>query len=71
MNELEELAWRSAGYISAGDLDHLKKMLSVKRNRDHFDRQFYENDMKSLEVFAEDANKYDDRWEKVERWVVR
>ena len=48
LNEFEELAWRSAGQLTEKDLEHLKAMLSVKRNRDYFDRQFYENDMKSL-----------------------
>ena len=46
-------------------------MLSVKRNRDYFDRQFYDNDMKSLKEFAEAANLFDDRLEKLERWIVR
>jgi hypothetical protein len=36
-------------------------MVSVKRNRDYFDRQFYDNDMQSLTAFAEAANQYDDR----------
>jgi hypothetical protein len=71
LNELEELAWRSAGQLNKKDLEHLKAMLSVKRGRDYFDRQFYENDMKSLEAFAEAANAYDDRIEKIERWIVR
>lgn len=71
LNELEELAWRSAGQLTQKDLDHLKAMLSVKRNRDYFDRHFYENDMKSLQTFAEAANMFDDRMEKLERWIVR
>ena len=71
LNELEELAWRSAGQLNDKDVDHLKAMLSVKRNRDYFDRQFYDNDMSSLRQFAEAANKYDDRLEKIERWIVR
>lgn len=61
LNELEEVAWRSAGQLNEKDVNHLKAMLSVKRNRDYFDRQFYDNDMKSLEAFAEAANLYDDR----------
>jgi hypothetical protein len=71
LNELEELAWRSAGQLNDKDVDHLKAMLSVKRNRDYFDRQFYDNDMSSLRQFAEAANQYDDRLEKIERWIVR
>lgn len=46
-------------------------MLSVKRNRDYFDRHFYDNDMQSLTAFAEAANLYDDRLQKLERWIVR
>lgn len=71
LNELEELAWRSAGQLNQKDLDHIKAMLSVKRNRDYFDRQFYDNDMQSLTAFAEAANMYDDRLQKLERWIVR
>ena len=71
LNELEELTWRSAGQLNDKDVDHLKAMLSVKRNRDYFDRQFYDNDMSSLKQFAEAANQYDDRLEKIERWIVR
>lgn len=71
LNELEELAWRSAGQLNQKDLDHIKAMLSVKRNRDYFDRQFYDNDMQSLTAFAEAANLYDDRLQKLERWIVR
>lgn len=71
LNEMEELAWRSAGQLTQKEISHVKDMLSIKRNKDYFDRQFYENDMKSLEAFAEAANAYDDRLEKLERWVVR
>ena len=71
LNELEELAWRSAGQLNDKDVEHLKAMLSVKRNRDYFDRQFYDNDMSSLKQFAEAANQYDNRLEKIERWIVR
>jgi hypothetical protein len=46
-------------------------MLSVKRNKDYFDKQFYDNDMKSLDNFLESANKYDARIELLERWIVR
>lgn len=38
LNEMEELAWRSAGQFTDREIDHLKAMLSVKRNRDYFDR---------------------------------
>jgi hypothetical protein len=71
LNELEEVAWRSAGMFNEKDLGYLKAMLSVKRNQDYFDKQFYENDMKSLDNFFESANKYDDRIQLIERWIVR
>lgn len=71
LNELEELAWRSAGMLNEKDLEHLKAMISVKRNKDHFDKQFYENDMASFRHFAESVNIYDDRLSLLERWLVR
>lgn len=71
LNELEEVAWRSAGQFNEKDMEYLKAMLSVKRNNDYFDRQFFDNDMKSLSNFVEDANQYDDRIQLLERWIVR
>lgn len=38
LNELEEVAWRSAGMFSEKDFEYLKAMLSVKRNKDYFDK---------------------------------
>ena len=38
LNELEEVAWRSAGQLSERDFNHLVAMISVKRNRDYFDK---------------------------------
>ena len=38
LNELEEVAWRSAGMFTEKDMGYLKAMLSVKRNKDSFDR---------------------------------
>ena len=51
LNELEELAFRSAGMFTDKDVTYLKRMLSVKRNKDIIDQQFYDNDMKSLDTF--------------------
>ncbi len=56
LNELEEVAWRSAGMFDEKDFEHLKAMLSVKRNHDHFDKQFYDSDMKSLKNFFDSVN---------------
>jgi hypothetical protein len=71
LNELEEVTWRSAGQFNERDIEYLKAMLSVKRNKDYFDRHFYENDMKSLSNFVETANQYDERIKFLERWIVR
>lgn len=46
-------------------------MISVKRNKDYFDRHFYDNDMKSFRNFFEAVNQYDDRLALLERWLVR
>ena len=51
LKELEEVAWRMAGMFDDRDLDSLKAMLSVQRNKDYFDRQFYDTDMQSMEQF--------------------
>ena len=71
LNQLEEVAWRSAGQFDEKDLGHLKAMLSVKRNKDYFDKQFFDTDMQSLDNFVEAANQYDDRIKLLERWIVR
>lgn len=71
LNQLEEVAWRSAGQFDEKDLGHLKAMLSVKRNKDYFDRHFFDTDMQSLDNFVEAANQYDDRIKLLERWIVR
>jgi len=71
LNELEEVAWRSAGQLTEADFENIKKMFSVKRNKDYFDKQFYDNDMASMRHFFEAANSYDERLALVERWLVR
>lgn len=71
INELEELAWRMAGMISEGELSTIKKMVSIQRNQDLFDREFYDNDMKSMEQFVDAVNAYDKRINLVEQWIVR
>lgn len=71
LNELEELAWRSAGQFTEKEFEGVKAMISVKRNKDLFDQQFYENDMESFRRFFTEANSYDARIELVERWIVR
>ena len=61
INELEEVAWRMAGMFTEKDIEYVKKMVSIDRNKDSFDKEFYEQDMASLKQFAEAANYYDDR----------
>jgi len=51
LKELEEVVWRMAGMFEDQDVDALKAMFSVQRNRDYFDRQFYDTDMQSMEQF--------------------
>lgn len=38
INELEELAWRMSGAFDERDVDTIKTMFSVTRNRDYFDK---------------------------------
>ena len=56
LNELEEMAYRSAGEFTQEDLGYLKGMLSVTRNKTLFDKSYYEMDMKSLDEFVEGVN---------------
>ena len=71
LNELEELAWRSAGAFSEQEVDTLQKMFSILRNQDYFDRQFYEQDMQSMRDFIKKINTYDNRSELLKEWFVR
>ena len=38
LKELEEVAWRMAGIFDERDIETLKTMFSIDRNRDYFDR---------------------------------
>ena len=71
LKRTEELAWRMAGCISDKEFDIIKQMVSIDRNEDHFDRQFYDNDMKSMRQFIDDANKYDNRLDLLYTWILR
>jgi hypothetical protein len=51
LNELEELAFRSSGMFTDKDLEYVKRMISIKRNKDIVDQSYFENDMKSFEDF--------------------
>jgi hypothetical protein len=61
INELEEVAYRTAGMFNDKDFENLKKMFSVERNKDSFDKEFYDNDIQSLKDFMQEANSYDNR----------
>ncbi len=61
LNELEEVAFRTSGQFNDRDLENIKKMLSVKRNKDLFDKSYYETDMSSYKGFMEGINTYDQR----------
>lgn len=71
LNYLEEQAWRRTGAFTGKEVDLIKDMLSICRNDSHFDKQFYENDVKSLEDFLSEANFYDNRNELLEEWIKR
>lgn len=71
MNELEELVWRESGKYDEQDIDTLNKMFSINRNKDYFDRQYFDNDMKSMNEFISQSNNYDDRIKLLEEWVIR
>lgn len=71
LNELEELAWRSTGAFSEREVDTLQKMFSINRNKDYFDRHFYEQDMQSMRDFIKKVNDYDNRSELLKEWFFR
>ena len=60
-----------AGQLNDKDLDALKQMFSVLRNQDYFDKQFYDNDMKSMSEFIKVANLFDNRFSVIKEWIVR
>jgi hypothetical protein len=46
-------------------------MFLVGRGQDHYDRQFLDQDVKSLEQFISAANPYDSRIQLLEQWLSR
>ena len=61
LKELEEVVWRMSGMFEDKDLEAVKRMFSIQRNKDYFDRQYYDNDMESMEHFMKQTNTYDSR----------
>jgi hypothetical protein len=71
INELEELAWRMTGQLDSGEIDAMKTMLTIGRNKNFFDKQYFPLDMESLHEFIDTANSYDDRQKLIEEWLLR
>lgn len=71
MKELEEFAWRSSGMLDSKDLETLKQMFSINRNKNSFDREYFDIDMQSMETFINNTGPYDDRIKMLEEWCVR
>lgn len=71
LNELEEVAWRMSGSYDDKEISTIKAMFSINRNKDHFDKAFYDNDMASMEEFIKKANVYDGRDKLIQDWLVR
>lgn len=71
LNELEEFAWRSSGMLDAQDMEALKQMFSITRNKNSFDREYFDIDMQSMETFIQSTSPFDDRVKLLEEWCVR
>ena len=71
LNELEELAWGMSGMFDESDIKTLEEMFSITRNKDSFDKQFYDRDMQSMRDFISEANSFDSRIPMLEEWLVR
>lgn len=71
LNELEEVAWRTAGRFNDKDYENVTNMVSIQRNKDSFEKQYYATDMQSMKDFVNDVNDYDNRITQLEHWLVR
>jgi len=60
-----------AGQYDESEVETIQKMFSIERNRDYFDKAFYQNDMQSMRDFIAEANKYDDRDKFIQEWLWR
>ena len=60
-----------AGCFNEDDMQTLKDMFSINRNKDYFDRQYYEQDMQSMSDFMNKVNPYDDRIKVMQEWLIR
>lgn len=57
--------------LDAQDIETLNQMFSINRNKNSFDREYYDIDMESMESFIESTKSYDDRIKLLEEWCVR
>lgn len=71
MKELEEFAWRSTGMFDQQDIETLSEMFSINRNKNSFDREYYDIDMQSMGTFIANSSAYDDRIKMLEEWCAR
>lgn len=71
INQLEETVWRMSGQIDEKDFNDIKRMFSIKRNKDAFDKSYYDNDMQSMANFVAEANHYDNRYNMLSEWLAR
>lgn len=71
LNELEEVAWRMSGMFDQKDMETLETMFSINRNKDSFDKQYFNTDMQSMKEFLHETNSCDNRAKLLEDWVSR
>ena len=71
MREIEEIAWRGSQALTKSEYESVKTMVSIDRNWRAYDKEFYDNDMKSMDAFFAKANNFDDRIKHLENWLCR
>jgi hypothetical protein len=70
-HEIQEQLWRKAGEFDSDDIQKLKTILKVKKDKSRFDRIWLQYDEKSLEDFITTCNKHENRIEYLSEWVQR
>ena len=69
--QLEELAFRSAGQFTEAERKAVKDIYNVGRGADFYDQAFKPTDDLSLEQFLDDVQPFDNRIEMLEIWLAR
>jgi len=70
--EFEEKSWKMSGRFDDSDVNYIKDMVSVKRkNKDHFEDELLDLDMKSLDNFLKEIDSHEDRITLLENWITR